>query len=422
MAPHLDIFVRLEESGKVTDPLSPYLFLVYFDLLSRMIFREELSHQLQGIKISRGSPPISYLLYADDIMCKEKPFIHYSKNVSTSSRRLFADVLRYKECNHNKKHLGLLFCRPTSRVADFDELIDRVSQKEFGGLGLRRVRDMNRVLVSKLVWKIYDDSSLNWACLLKSKYLRDSHFLEQNETPHTSSKIWKSIAGCKYIVSKGLCFRVSFENHYRTWEDLCISSLKEFTHVPISISAKEYARSFSVKFFINDSSRDWDMDKLNSFFPPSAAREILKIHLSASLEPRRIIWTPSKSGSSLYRFISHLNPLCLFCNNHEESVEHIFVSCPFARSSWSSKWALRTDGFGDWNIKIGFGIQCPLDSRCIPPDCTESLVYTDVAFKDGVMCSSLVVKFSSDFVFGASKMGFAIDACNAELFAIREAC
>ncbi|KAG8390409.1 hypothetical protein BUALT_Bualt01G0080300 [Buddleja alternifolia] len=44
-------------------------------------------------------------------------------------RNDFCDVLKFKECNHKSKHLGLPFCKPATRVADFLKLIDRVDRK-----------------------------------------------------------------------------------------------------------------------------------------------------------------------------------------------------------------------------------------------------------------------------------------------------
>ncbi|KAK4392753.1 hypothetical protein Sango_2053100 [Sesamum angolense] len=49
------------------DPLSPYLFIIYAEILSRLIFFEEEKGNLKGIKICRNAPPISHLFYADDI-------------------------------------------------------------------------------------------------------------------------------------------------------------------------------------------------------------------------------------------------------------------------------------------------------------------------------------------------------------------
>ncbi|KAG8387605.1 hypothetical protein BUALT_Bualt02G0038600 [Buddleja alternifolia] len=50
------------------DPLSPYLFIIYFDLLSRIIYRAESNALLHGVKACRSAPPISHLMYADDLV------------------------------------------------------------------------------------------------------------------------------------------------------------------------------------------------------------------------------------------------------------------------------------------------------------------------------------------------------------------
>ena len=48
------------------DPLFPYLFILCAKVLSTLILKAEHSGQLHGCKISRSTPPISHLLFADD--------------------------------------------------------------------------------------------------------------------------------------------------------------------------------------------------------------------------------------------------------------------------------------------------------------------------------------------------------------------
>lgn len=48
------------------DPLSPYLFLLCMDILSRMTTLRTDIRQLQGIKIGKQGPTISHLFFADD--------------------------------------------------------------------------------------------------------------------------------------------------------------------------------------------------------------------------------------------------------------------------------------------------------------------------------------------------------------------
>jgi len=48
------------------DPLSPYLFLLVAEGLSCMIRKAEERGELEGVKVCRGAPAISHLLFADD--------------------------------------------------------------------------------------------------------------------------------------------------------------------------------------------------------------------------------------------------------------------------------------------------------------------------------------------------------------------
>jgi hypothetical protein len=92
------------------DPMSPFLFVIYFDLLSRLISKAELEKRVHGIKVNRNSPAFSHLMYADGLVffCganlfeasevldilnlyttwsnqsvnQEKSIIHFSRNVN----------------------------------------------------------------------------------------------------------------------------------------------------------------------------------------------------------------------------------------------------------------------------------------------------------------------------------------------------
>lgn len=48
------------------DPLSPYLFLLVIDVLSRLVSKEVVEHRIYGIKIKPTCPTLSHLFFADD--------------------------------------------------------------------------------------------------------------------------------------------------------------------------------------------------------------------------------------------------------------------------------------------------------------------------------------------------------------------
>jgi hypothetical protein len=54
------------------DPLSPFLFILGSEILSRLLLREEKLSAVHGTKIARMSPPISHLLFEDDVMIFSK--------------------------------------------------------------------------------------------------------------------------------------------------------------------------------------------------------------------------------------------------------------------------------------------------------------------------------------------------------------
>lgn len=47
-------------------PISPYLYILYFEALSSIIKRHEEVGLIHRRSIARGAPPISHILFADD--------------------------------------------------------------------------------------------------------------------------------------------------------------------------------------------------------------------------------------------------------------------------------------------------------------------------------------------------------------------
>lgn len=57
------------------DPLSPALFILVSELLSRILLKEEANGALKGIKICRKAPSVSHLFFADDLIIFAKASI-----------------------------------------------------------------------------------------------------------------------------------------------------------------------------------------------------------------------------------------------------------------------------------------------------------------------------------------------------------
>lgn len=139
------------------DPLSPYLFILCTEVLSAMCDKAQLNGSLPGIRVSRGSPQINHLLFADDTMffCKSNQSsvtsllkilrvyeelsgqcINFSKSSITFSARTPAEVkLRVKSTlaidteGGLGKYLGLPEHFGRKKRDIFVAIVDRIRQK-----------------------------------------------------------------------------------------------------------------------------------------------------------------------------------------------------------------------------------------------------------------------------------------------------
>jgi hypothetical protein len=73
--------------------------------------------------------------------------------------------------------------------------------KSVGGLGLLNSKKMNIALLSKWVWKLYQDEPSIWASIIKAKY-RDADNLFEG-SGHGGSQFWKSLHKIKHFFKLG---------------------------------------------------------------------------------------------------------------------------------------------------------------------------------------------------------------------------
>ncbi|KAB1226409.1 hypothetical protein CJ030_MR1G029182 [Morella rubra] len=118
------------------DPLSPALFILCSEVLSRLFSREESLGRLKSIKVGRDAPSISHLLFAYDLLLfgkatlqeatildeclgkymawskqkvnREKSSVHFSKNFRGQPVVAILDQLRLKKLPSKAKHLASL--------------------------------------------------------------------------------------------------------------------------------------------------------------------------------------------------------------------------------------------------------------------------------------------------------------------------
>lgn len=148
--------------------LSPLLFIIGSEALSRLLGKEEAEGNLHSIKVDRNSPSVSHLMYANDmlvmaradkeeaesfkksfdIFCHwsgheanmEKSSIFFSKSIKRCDKKKILECTGFKDMGNNSIYLGNALIMGRNRVKDFSRIRDRVVSKLEG---------WNRNLISK---------------------------------------------------------------------------------------------------------------------------------------------------------------------------------------------------------------------------------------------------------------------------------
>lgn len=149
--------IDMQRGIRQGNPLSPFLFIMYAKLLSRMLLKFEQEGKLHGIKIGKTSPAISYILFADDILlfyranlddvkgileCLDKfcrwtgQKINFAKSgcffLKNTPRKVKSEIKKLcglKEISKEAKYLGNSLFHGRQHSKDYEDLKNKVESK-----------------------------------------------------------------------------------------------------------------------------------------------------------------------------------------------------------------------------------------------------------------------------------------------------
>lgn len=261
---------------------------------------------------------------------------------------------------------------------------DVCKKKEEGGLGVRRLKEINLVSCLKLIWRILSTNSM-WVNWIKIYLIRKGSIWSVKENTQLGSWMWKKILKTREIAKK--LYRVEVRNGksasfwYESWSSLgCLKDLlgngspfdlgisteatvedswkhrRRNHRVLILNRVEEEIESCKIKRTQEEDVSLWKNSKghyKRSFSSGETWRATREIHQQCQWHkevwfkyttPKYsfILWLAMKgrmtTGDRMRNWNggANINVSCVLCNEPLETVEHLFFECSYSAEIWET--------------------------------------------------------------------------------------
>ncbi|GAU34295.1 hypothetical protein TSUD_20010 [Trifolium subterraneum] len=362
-------------------PISP-------ECLTALIHQVVGRGDLHGVRICRGAPEVSHLLFTDDC------FLFCRASVAEAAKEDLSRILGVKLVLGTGIYLGLpsmvgrskeimiksvlqaipsyvmsMFILPASLIHDIEKMInvfwwrngstnnnntkgihwlawERLAcPKAYGGLRFRNFEAFNKAMVAKQVWNIVQNPNSLVAKLIKARYFPRSSLFEA-PLGYNPSFAWRSMWQARQILSLGCRWRIGSGDNIRVMHDPWLRGSAN-RWVPSPQPAGVY--QLSVRDLLHDNYKAWDIVKVRNLFSRDVAEKILETPLVSSVREDKVVWDEERNGCYSVKFGGCLPTRsrllerrvectlnCPVCDEEIEDELHIFFRCAVARDSWSA--------------------------------------------------------------------------------------
>uniref|UniRef100_A0A803NV61 Reverse transcriptase domain-containing protein n=1 Tax=Cannabis sativa TaxID=3483 RepID=A0A803NV61_CANSA len=340
------------------DPLSPFLFIIGSEVLSRLLLREEATGHLHGFKVCPRSPPISHLMYADDtfLFCAakvdeinvvqeclkkycdwsgqmlnaSKSAIVYSKNTCPEVKALINNILGFRPLSDNDKFLGNPISFSKSITRDFIFVVDKVKSRLEGWrskllsqagrttliqsvvasitvyamstfLLPQRICDELDKVVRKFWWvgarvdPSCGDERL-WCRIFRAKYCKHDESFWSVNLPDAASKVARGILASRDFIRGESCWLVANGRNTDIWHSPWIPWLSWNDYIAAFNPRVQSPRVNLLCNFFNERG-ELMTEAIAEWFAPRVGNQIGRVELLSNSDKDRLIWRDSIDGS-----------------------------------------------------------------------------------------------------------------------------
>ena len=256
--------------------------------------------------------------------------------------------------------------------------------KEEGGLGIRRVKDVDTVFSLKLIWRLFQSSNSLWVAWVKRYLLKQASFWDVRDTS-AGSWVWRKLLKLRPLAKTFLRMEIRNGRRVKFWFDLWqplgrmidITGEVDIQKLGIRRNATicdmlrgnewqfRYCRDPGIRL-LGDQIRAFpvvlapdaedtvlwkkDVNVFQGVFEAHSTWNLIRVHKVVQ-SWSRIIWFPQNvprfafvawlaikdklaTGHRMSNWSQGLACGCVFCGEPDETRDHLFFACPYTFTLW----------------------------------------------------------------------------------------
>ncbi|XP_028084227.1 uncharacterized protein LOC114285386 [Camellia sinensis] len=324
------------------DPLSPYLFILVADVLSKLLTRSLHNNLLSGFKLARHCPTLSHLLFVDDVLlflkadveecthmlailkiyCEasgqlvnfEKSSVQFSANTPATVSSSICNAAGLSVSHPNSKYLGLPSFWGRSKAEAYEYLIERILSKLQGWKQNLLSQARKEILIKAVVQAIPSYAMagdpegkginwLNWGHMTLPKHQGGMGFRDFNSfnLALLARQGWRLLkypnSFCARLLKEIYFPNTSFLHAARgrraLWDDKWIPSIPGFK----VLSSKPTESGIQhVQDIIDAHSRSWRIESLTNLVSEAEVEAIRLIPIAMDNTADSLVWHFESKG------------------------------------------------------------------------------------------------------------------------------
>lgn len=180
-----------------------------------------------------------------------------------------------------------------------------------GGLGLRRLTDMNKACIMKLAWNLKAERNKLWSQVLIGKYGRNNWEQGEVQCKVTDSHLWRAIADCLEDIKSEGAWSIGDGTAVSFWFDKWLDSNQPLCELVTEVPASMH--DWRVVDLV-DEHNNWKLDVLHHILPGRMYNKLLSMPAPApSMGSDLLFWPKERAGnftvSSAYVYLRNATSL-----------------------------------------------------------------------------------------------------------------